>query len=94
MAAWPVAFEAAVKETARRHLPEAEFSIYIHGHSTGGPFAMMTSQRIPNISGIVGYGTSPFGYMYTEVTGDGWQFPSTGCDSAPGAIRPAIFTKD
>ncbi len=75
MAAWPVAFEAAVKEAARRHLPEAQFSIYIHGHSTGGPFAMMTSQRIPNISGIVGYGTSPFGYMYTEVTGDRWQFP-------------------
>jgi pimeloyl-ACP methyl ester carboxylesterase len=47
----------------------------MHGHSTGGPFAMMAAQRIPNISGIVGYGTSPFGYMYTEVTGDRWPFP-------------------
>lgn len=75
MAAWPVAFEEAMKETARRHLPENQFSIYIHGHSTGGPFAMMASQRIPNISGILGYGTSPFGYMYTAVTGDEWQFP-------------------
>jgi hypothetical protein len=37
MAAWPVAFEEALKETARRQFPEAEFSIYIHGHSTGGP---------------------------------------------------------
>jgi pimeloyl-ACP methyl ester carboxylesterase len=75
MAAWPVAFEEAMRETARRHLPEAQFSIYMHGHSTGGPFAMMAAQRIPNISGIVGYGTSPFGYMYTEVTGDRWPFP-------------------
>jgi pimeloyl-ACP methyl ester carboxylesterase len=75
MAAWPVAFEEAMKETACRHLPQAEFSIYIHGHSTGGPFAMMASQRIPNIVGIVGYGTSPFGYMYTQITGDQWHFP-------------------
>ena len=54
MAAWPVAFEQAVKETARREFPESEFSIYIHGHSTGGPFAMMASQRVPNIAGSGG----------------------------------------
>jgi hypothetical protein len=75
MAAWPAAFEGAVKETARRHFPEAEFSVYIHGHSTGGPFAMMATQRIGNIAGIVGYGTSPFGSMYPAVTGDHWDFP-------------------
>jgi pimeloyl-ACP methyl ester carboxylesterase len=75
MAAWPAAFEEAMKETARRHLPEAEFSIYIHGHSTGGPFAMMATQRIPNIRGVIGYGTSPFGTMYTQATGDSWNFP-------------------
>jgi hypothetical protein len=75
MAAWPVAFEEAMKEVASRHLPEGEFSIYIHGHSTGGPFAMIASQRIANIAGIVGYGTSPFGAMYTQVTGDRWNFP-------------------
>jgi hypothetical protein len=75
MAAWPAAFEAAMKETARRHFPDAEFSIYIHGHSTGGPFAMMATQRIGNIAGIVGYGTSPFGSMYPAVTGDSWDFP-------------------
>ncbi|HUC96889.1 MAG TPA: hypothetical protein VMR88_00340 [Candidatus Polarisedimenticolaceae bacterium] len=75
MAAWPVAFEEAIKETARRHLPQGQFSIYIHGHSTGGPFAMMATQRIPNIVGIIGYGTSPFGYMYPQVTGDNWEFP-------------------
>jgi hypothetical protein len=75
MAAWPVAFEEAIKETARRHFPPDEFSIYIHGHSTGGPFAMMATQRIANIAGVVGYGTSPFGYMYPQVSGDSWEFP-------------------
>ena len=75
MAAWPVAFERAIMETARRHFPEGEFSIYIHGHSTGGPFAMMASQRVPNIAGLVGYGSSPFGWMYPIVSGDDWEFP-------------------
>lgn len=75
MAAWPVAFEEALKETARRHFAESAFSIYIHGHSTGGPFAMMASQRIPNIAGLLGYGSSPFGWMYPLVSGDDWEFP-------------------
>lgn len=76
MAAWPAAFEEAIKETARRQFPLDEYSIYIHGHSTGGPFAMMASQRIANIAGLVGYGSSPFGYMYPVVTGgDDWDFP-------------------
>ena len=75
MAAWPVAFEQAIKEAARRQFPEAEYSIYIHGHSTGGPFAMMASQRIPNITGLLGWGSSPFGWMYPVVTGDDWNFP-------------------
>jgi hypothetical protein len=75
MAAWPVAFEAAIKQTAFRHFPEGEFSIYIHGHSTGGPFAMMASQRVANIAGIVGYGSSPFGWMYPLISGDDWEFP-------------------
>jgi hypothetical protein len=75
MAAWPAAFEAGVKETARRQFPEGEFSIYIHGHSTGGPFAMMASQRVGNIAGLLGYGSSPFGWMYPLVSGDDWEFP-------------------
>jgi hypothetical protein len=75
MAAWPAAFEQAIEETARRHLPDGEFSIYIHGHSTGGPFAMMASQRVSNIAGLVGYGSSPFGWMYPLISGDDWQFP-------------------
>jgi hypothetical protein len=75
MAAWPAAFEEAVKETAKRQFPESEFSIYIHGHSTGGPFAMMASQRVPNIAGMLGYGSSPFGWMYPVISGDDWEFP-------------------
>jgi hypothetical protein len=75
MASWPAAFEQAVKESARRQFPEGEFSIYIHGHSTGGPFAMMASQRVPNIAGLLGYGSSSFGWMYPIVSGDDWQFP-------------------
>jgi hypothetical protein len=76
MAAWPVAFEEAIIQTARRQFPDGEFSIYIHGHSTGGPFAMMASQRVVNIAGLLGYGSSPFGYMYPIVTGgDDWDFP-------------------
>jgi hypothetical protein len=75
MAAWPVAFEGAIKETVRRQFPEGEFSIYIHGHSTGGPFAMMASQRVPNIAGLLGYGSSPFGWMYPVISGDDWKFP-------------------
>ncbi|MBM2802216.1 MAG: hypothetical protein HW419_109 [Deltaproteobacteria bacterium] len=75
MAAWPVAFEAALKETARRQFPDGAFSIYIHGHSTGGPFAMMASQRIANIAGLVGWGSSPFGWMYPLISADDWEFP-------------------
>jgi len=75
MAAWPVAFEEAVLETARRQFADGEFSIYIHGHSTGGPFAMMASQRVPNIAGLIGYGSSPFGWMYPIISGDDWEFP-------------------
>ena len=75
MAAWPAAFESAIKETAKRQFPDGEFSIYIHGHSTGGPFAMMASQRVANIAGLVGYGSSPFGWMYPLISGDDWEFP-------------------
>ncbi len=75
MAAWPVAFEQAVIESARRQFPAGEYSIYIHGHSTGGPFAMMASQRVANIAGLLGWGSSPFGWMYPIVSGDDWSFP-------------------
>src|SRR5262249_27569707 len=52
MAAWPAAFEEGMIEANRRHFPEREFSVYAQGHSTGGPFICMLSQRIPPPSGV------------------------------------------
>lgn len=75
MAAWPVAFEEAGKELMRRHLPEGQYSIYVHGHSTGGPFVFMLSQRVPNIVGVIGMENSPFGYIYGRMMGLTWDLP-------------------
>ena len=68
MAGWPVAFEEGGRELLRRHLPEGEYSIYAHGHSTGGPFTMIFSQRAPNLAGILGMESSPFGALYGAMT--------------------------
>ncbi|MFM2130474.1 MAG: hypothetical protein RL477_2020, partial [Pseudomonadota bacterium] len=35
MAAWPAAFEDGMLEACRRHFPAGEYSVYLHGHSTG-----------------------------------------------------------
>ena len=63
MAAWPAAFEEGMVEANRRHFPEQEFSVYAQGHSTGGPFICMLSQRIPNLAGVCATEHSPFGYL-------------------------------
>jgi hypothetical protein len=63
MAGWPVAFEEGGKEAMRRHFPEDEYSIYVHGHSTGGPFVSMLLQRVPNIAGAIAVENSTFGYI-------------------------------
>jgi hypothetical protein len=63
MAAWPAAFEEGMIEANRRHFPEKEFSVYAQGHSTGGPFICMLSQRIPNLAGVCATEHSPFGYL-------------------------------
>jgi hypothetical protein len=63
MAAWPAAFEQGMQEACRRHLPPGEFSIYVHGHSTGGPYVSMLSQRVPNIAGVIAIENSTFGYI-------------------------------
>jgi len=75
MAAWPVAFDEAMREANRRQFPQQDYSVYLYGHSTGGPFIMIASQRVPNVAGILGYGTSPFGYMYPATGKTGWNFP-------------------
>jgi hypothetical protein len=63
MASWPVAFEEGMKEACRRHFPVQEFSIYVHGHSTGGPYVSMLTQRVPNIAGVIAIENSSFGYI-------------------------------
>jgi len=64
LAAHPMAFEEAGKEMMRRHFPVGEYSIYIHGHSTGGPYSFMFTQRVENIAGVVGMESSPYGSIY------------------------------
>ncbi len=68
MAGWEVAIEVAGKEMMKRNLPVKDYSIYIHGHSTGGPFAFMLTQRVENIVGVVGMENSPFGYIFRVQT--------------------------
>ena len=75
MAAWPVAFEDAMKTVCQRHFPKDDFSIYVHGHSTGGPFVHMLTQRVDNIRGVVGIENSPFGYIYQKMVGYEWKGP-------------------
>ena len=57
------AFEEGMIEANRRHFPEKDFSVYGQGHSTGGPFICMLSQRIPNMAGVCATEHSPFGYL-------------------------------
>jgi len=70
MAAWPLAFEQAMKDANKKHFPENQFSIYVHGHSTGGPIVSMMTQRIPNIAGAIAVENSTFGYI--EEHKHGW----------------------
>jgi hypothetical protein len=74
MAGWPVAFEEGLKTAMARHLPVDSYSIYAHGHSTGGPFIHYISQRVDNFKGIVGYGTAQFGYM-NNAAGSAFEYP-------------------
>ncbi len=75
MAAWPLAFEEAMKEVCRRHFSADDYSIYVHGHSTGGPFANMLMQRVDNVVGLIGVENSPFGYIYQRMVGREWAGP-------------------
>ncbi|MBD19766.1 MAG: hypothetical protein CMM37_01850 [Rhodospirillaceae bacterium] len=63
MAGWPAAFERGGIEAMTRNMPEDEYSIYVHGHSTGGPFVFMLSQRVPNVAGVMAIENSAFGYI-------------------------------
>lgn len=63
MAGWPMAFERGGIAVIEKHFPADEYSVYVHGHSTGGPFTMMLSQRVGNIAGILAVENSSFGYI-------------------------------
>jgi hypothetical protein len=63
MAGWPAAFEDGMREAMRRHFPVADYAIYLTGHSTGGPFVFMISQRVPNVAGIIAAENSVFGFI-------------------------------
>jgi len=63
MAAWPVAFDEGMLEACRRHLPAGEFSVYLHGHSTGGAFTAILSQRLENCAGQTEIETAPIGVI-------------------------------
>lgn len=71
MAAWPAAFEEGMIAASLKYFPPEQYSVFGHGHSTGGPFICMLSQRIPNFAGIMAMEHSPFGYICAER--DLWQ---------------------
>jgi acetyl esterase/lipase len=74
MAAWPAAFEAAMRAVCTR-LFSNEYGVYVHGHSTGGPFVHIALQRIENVVGLLGMESSPFGAIYSRMLGMTWDFP-------------------
>lgn len=75
MAAWPKAIVEAMKDICRRHFPPEEWSIYVHGHSTGGPFVHTLMQRVANVKGLIGIENSSFGAYYREMAGHDWPTP-------------------
>lgn len=70
MAAWPIAFEEGMQAVCARFFPPGMYSVYAHGHSTGGPFAHMLLQRLPNAVGLVGMESSPFGAIYSAMVNE------------------------
>jgi hypothetical protein len=75
MATWPKAIVDAMKDVCARHFPSEEWSIYVHGHSTGGPFVHTLMQRCENVAGLVGIENSPFGLLFNKMTGHDWPTP-------------------
>lgn len=63
LAAAPIALEEACRQAMVSEFPNGEYSIYLHGHSTGGPLQFMMSQRVPNVSGVLAIENSAFGYI-------------------------------
>lgn len=78
MAGWPMALEKGGVEAMRKHFPDGEYSIYLHGHSTGGPLVNMLSQRVPNVAGMMAIENSSFGYIYRAQAAWGGQLGKIG----------------
>ncbi len=78
MAAWPLALEQGGIQVMRKHFPADEFSIYLHGHSTGGPLVNMLSQRVVNVAGMLAIENSSFGYIYRAQAAWGGQLGKIG----------------
>lgn len=75
LAACPMVYEEAMKAVCHRNFPADEYSVYVHGHSTGGPQVHSLLQRMDNIAGLVGTESSPFGYIFSRMLGYTWPFP-------------------
>ncbi len=75
MAAFPKAFVDAMLDICGRHFPPDEWTIYVHGHSTGGPFVHTLLQRVRNVNGLIGIENSSFGEFYHRMTGHDWPTP-------------------
>jgi hypothetical protein len=75
MASWPAAFEEAMIAVCRRSFPADRFSVYAHGHSTGGPFVHLLLQRVENIVGLIGIESTPFGRIMSAMLKQTWPYP-------------------
>lgn len=75
LAACPLAYERAYAQVCARNFPPEEYSVYLHGHSTGGPQMHMMLQRVPNVVGLVGIESSPYGHYFGRMLGFTWRFP-------------------
>lgn len=78
MAGWPLALEKGGITAAAKHFPAGEYSVYMHGHSTGGPLVNMLSQRIGNVAGMLAIENSAFGYIYRAQAAWGGQLGKIG----------------
>lgn len=70
-AAWPLAYETAFLTSCARNFPPDEYSVYLHGASTGGPFAHMLLQRVPNGVGLIGLESSAWGALKVQTIDPG-----------------------
>ena len=75
MASWPKAIVDAMMDICARQFPPEEWTVYVHGHSTGGPFVHTLMQRCENVRGLIGIENSPFGWLFNKMTGHDWPTP-------------------